>query len=56
MSHTGSAEPVSYVAGVHFPEVRADIEGLRLTMVATCRSVGGQQEAESLFRSIRFTE
>lgn len=45
--------PDGYTAGLHVPDVRAGA-GIRLTIVASCRTTSGPSEAQALFRSIDF--
>ncbi|HWO13478.1 MAG TPA: hypothetical protein VNN80_28450 [Polyangiaceae bacterium] len=42
------------VAAVHFASVDPAVPGLRLTVGADCQDAAGQQDALTVFRSIRF--
>ena len=42
------------LAGVHFPQVAAELEGIGLTLEARCQDSAGQLDALGVFRTITF--
>jgi hypothetical protein len=44
--------PFGYVVGIHFPEVAA--KGIRLTIVASCKTKEDREAAATILRTIRF--
>jgi hypothetical protein len=49
-----TSDPASYMAAVHFPEVLKNNPGVKLTMIATCKSKRGQNDAQTLFHTVHF--